>query len=354
AHRSIPSTPRATAPGTPPVTPEGRPTRWAAARNTVAALALLFVAMTFAAFMGNRWWVFDLFTSFRSQLVCILTVLAIALAAFRRWRILVITVFALMLNVGQVAPLFVATAPDPITGSPTLSIAHLNLQSRKGSTSAIVDWLAAKPADVVVIFDTPRSLADAVSGGLYGYRMIYPRVTKSGTDKNGQTTVAYEPRSAEVVVVTNRDDVTADKPTDADLPGSVVQLHASIGQQTVSLLGLHTRSPTSPNRYIQRNRQLDALTAWMRSASEPAIAFGDFNVTYFSPTLRRVLDQSGSHSSQIGFGLQPSWPSIAEKAGIAIDQSIYKGSITPIDRRLGPSFGSQHHSLIVTYAEARS
>jgi endonuclease/exonuclease/phosphatase (EEP) superfamily protein YafD len=82
------------------------------------------------------------------------------------------------------------------------------------------------------------------------------------------------------------------------------------------------------------------------------VAFGDFNVTAYSPYLRRLLDRSGAHSSQAGFGVQATWPVQFRPAGIGIDQSVYTGTLTAVARTRGPSFGSEHRVLIVTYALA--
>ena len=97
---------------------------------------------------------------------------------------------------------------------------------------------------------------------------------------------------------------------------------------------------------------LDAVTNWLQATPAPAVAFGDFNVTYYSPTFRRVLDRTGARSSQLGFGIQATWPVQFRPAGIAIDQSIYTGNLTAVARRRGPSLGSEHRVLIVTYAMA--
>ncbi len=82
------------------------------------------------------------------------------------------------------------------------------------------------------------------------------------------------------------------------------------------------------------------------------MAFGDFNTTYYSPELADLLHRSGATSSQLGFGIQATWPHQFRPAGIAIDQSVYTGPITAVRRQRGPSLGSQHRALVVTYALA--
>ncbi len=324
-----------------------------AAVIVTVAVTIVATIATLAGFLAGRWWVFDIVTSYRPQEGIALTAAVVMAIALRCWKILPVAVLALALNAWQVAPVLREHQPAAAAGSPTLSIAHLNLQSSKGDIPAINTWLAGHPADIVVVLDTQRDLAATVYQGVAGYSMIYPYVTGTTTNKkNKKTSVTFAPRSAEVVVLTDIDGVTANEPETPDLPQSSVELHATIGDQRVSLLGLHTQSPTTAARHALRDTELGAVASWIDAAPEPAVAFGDFNVTYYSPVLKDLLDDTGARSSQLGFGMQATWPVQFRPAGIAIDQSIYTSGLTAVSRRRGPNFGSEHRTLIVTYALA--
>ena len=317
------------------------------------AVTLVATVTTLAGFLADRWWVFDIITSYRPQEAIALAVAVVMAIALRCWKILPVAVLALALNAWQVAPVYRDHQPAAAAESPHLSIAHLNLQSSKGDIPAMTAWLAGHPADIVVILDTQRDLATTVYEGVSGYSMIYPAVTGTTTNKKtNRRTVTFSPRSAEVVVLTAIDGVTANEPSTPDLPTSSVELHARLGDQQLTLLGLHTQSPTTPERHALRDLQLGAVSSWLRDAPQPAVAFGDFNVTYYSPVLKDVLDRTGARSSQLGFGIQATWPVQFRPAGIGIDQSIYTGDLTAVSRHRGPNFGSEHRVLIVTYALA--
>ena len=339
-----------------------------AAVIVTVAVTLATTVVTLAGFLAEQWWVFDIVTSFRPQAIIVLLVAAIALVILRIWWILPVAIMSLALNATQVAPVYTQNQPMAATDSPTLTIAHLNLQSNRGDVPGIINWLGGHPADIVVVLDTKLDLASAVHDGVNGYRMVYPRVktivpstqpiapgkkNRNKTSPSGTSYLSFEPRGAELVVLTDREDVTVDQPSVPGLPESVIELHATIGTQPVTLLGLHTQSPTTSLNHDRRDRQLDAVTTWLENTPPPAIAFGDFNVTYYSPYLRQLLDRSRATSSQPGFGVQASWPVQFRPAGIGIDQSVYTGNVTPIARQRGPSFGSEHRSLIVTYALTR-
>jgi endonuclease/exonuclease/phosphatase (EEP) superfamily protein YafD len=59
-------------------------------------------------------------------------------------------------------------------------------------------------------------------------------------------------------------------------------------------------------------------------------------------------DSGGLRNSQIGFGLQPTFP--ASSIGVLrvpIDHLLHSQDLRVRDRRLGPALGSDHFSLIV-------
>ncbi len=311
-------------------------------------VTLVTTGATLVAFAASSWWVFDILTSYRPQFAFVLLAAVVALAALRCWRTLIIAVIALGLNVVQVLPVYTGHQAAPLRGSPTLTLAHLNLQSRVGDLPAMHDWLETAPADVIVLLHTATPTADALRSGVGRYRMIYPLYL--GLNDNGRST--YEPRSPEVIVLTDQPDVTASTPDFQGLPSAAVDIEAHIGHQPVELLALHTLSPGSSQRHLVRDEELNAVAHWLETATRPAIAFGDFNTTYFSPDFRRLLDDAHATSSQLGFGIQATWPHQFRPAGIAIDQSIYVGAITAVARYRGPSLGSEHRTLLVRYALA--
>ena len=310
-------------------------------------VTLTTAVLTAVAFAASSWWVFDILTSYRPQYALVLAIAVVALAVLRCWRTLPIAVIALALNVVVVAPVFTRHQATARSGSPTLTIAHLNLQSRIGDLSAMDRWLDTKPADIVVLLHTTEPTANHLADGVGPYRMIYP--VFAGLNNNLKR--VYTP-SAEVVVVTDRSDVTAAVPTFPGLPIDAVNITAHVGSQRVTLLGCHTLSPGSSPRHDERNRELDAVGQWLRATPGPAIAFGDFNVTYYSPAFQHLLHIGRATSSQLGFGIQATWPHQFRPAGIAIDQSVYTGRLTAVARYRGPSLGSEHRALIVRYALA--
>ena len=117
-------------------------------------VTLATAALTAVAFAARLWWVFDILTSYRPQFALVLGVGVVALAALRCWKTLAVAVLALALNASQVAPVFLDHQAAARPGSPTITIAHLNLQTRVGDLAAMDRWLATHPADIVVFLHT--------------------------------------------------------------------------------------------------------------------------------------------------------------------------------------------------------
>ena len=90
----------------------------------------------------------------------VLMIAVVALAALRCWRTLLVAVLALGLNVVVVAPVFTGHQASAAPGSPSLTIAHLNLQSRIGDLPGIHRWLETKPADIVVFLHATEPTAE--------------------------------------------------------------------------------------------------------------------------------------------------------------------------------------------------
>src|SRR4029079_14149201 len=93
---------------------------------------------------------------------------------------------------------------------------------------------------------------------------------------------------------------------------------------------------------------------WSVAHGVRRIVEGDFNATPWSPSFHRLLDDGHLTSSLDGFGLQVSWPESNVLLRIPIDHALLGPALAATDRGTGPSFDSQHRSLHVTVAPARS
>src|SRR5262249_6462450 len=96
---------------------------------------------------------------------------------------------------------------------------------------------------------------------------------------------------------------------------------------------------------------LAALGERARDAGGSRIIIGDLNSTDGSAHFRDLLRVSGLRDSRLGFGRQPSWPTMGFYR-IAIDHALVSDDLAVVDRRPGPNVGSDHFPLILDLAPA--
>ncbi|MFO0909887.1 MAG: endonuclease/exonuclease/phosphatase family protein [Isosphaeraceae bacterium] len=111
--------------------------------------------------------------------------------------------------------------------------------------------------------------------------------------------------------------------------------------------------PTSPlwRKFEPGNPELAALARVVGSGTESRIVMGDFNSTDASAHFRAFVRATGLRDSRLGFGRQPSWPSMLHYR-IAIDHAFVSSDLAVINRRLGPMIGSDHLPVLFEVAPA--
>jgi endonuclease/exonuclease/phosphatase (EEP) superfamily protein YafD len=116
---------------------------------------------------------------------------------------------------------------------------------------------------------------------------------------------------------------------------------------TVHVLAAHPVSPlTSATRAAQRDRMLDRLPMMANELLRAGRRIGDLNATPWSPRLQEPCSTTAELvDSQLGHGLQPSYPATRGRLGLAIDHVLHTDELTTIERELGPAFGSDHRMV---------
>jgi endonuclease/exonuclease/phosphatase (EEP) superfamily protein YafD len=72
---------------------------------------------------------------------------------------------------------------------------------------------------------------------------------------------------------------------------------------------------------------------------------GDLNATPWSPRLQALLADARLVDSQVGHGLQPSYPAARGRLGLTIDHILHTREPTTVERELGPNFASDHRMV---------
>lgn len=307
-------------------------------------LLVVVAAGTFVAFFARWSWQAELLASFRPHLA--VASLAAALGCLVLLRPL--PALGLVLLAGlNAAPVLLAVggpAPAAAPGAPTLLVGHQNAQGGTGAGGAtrVLRGLAEHPVDVLVLLEPAPDWGAFLRAP--ARRMGYEVVLPSSGPADERVLVLSRVPLADVQVLDR-----------AGLPPASVAITAPLGEQEVHLLGVHTRNPLTPGRWRLRDDQLDAIARWVEQQEDPVAVFGDLNVTPWSPTYTAFERRTGLVSSAAGRGLDVTWPHRTpwvRRLGIPIDHLLHSPDLTTTERRVEPTFGSEHGVLEVGLAPA--
>jgi endonuclease/exonuclease/phosphatase (EEP) superfamily protein YafD len=129
-----------------------------------------------------------------------------------------------------------------------------------------------------------------------------------------------------------------------------------VDKQPIELIGTHPLVPVTRKNFHSRNRQLAALSDYIRERDRPLILMGDFNLTPWSPYYRRFIKKTKLHNTRLGFGILPSWPRSATHVhypkwliplmNIPIDHCLVSKHFKVARISTGANANSDHASLI--------
>lgn len=224
------------------------------------------------------------------------------------------------------APAQPAAAP---ASAPELRLVLANVLFTNADPSAFGRWLAAHPADVVVIEELNRPFE-----ALMDQHPDYPyREAVYTGDAFGIGVWSRQPLKVQALSL-----------GEAGLPSLAIQWEAEQGAQTpVTLLATHPLPPIEARYFAARNQQYEALAAFLATQPAPRILVGDLNITPWSGYYRGLEQATGLRNSRQGQGLLPSWPSHwPALMRIPIDHVLWQGPWTSVHTELGPDIGSDH------------
>lgn len=121
-----------------------------------------------------------------------------------------------------------------------------------------------------------------------------------------------------------------------------------VDKKPIKLIGTHPIVPIKPGNFHSRNRQLAALSNYIRGLNQPLILVGDFNLTPWSPYYRQFINKTKLHNTRLGFGILPTWPRPASH--VHLPHLLLPLMNIPIDH----CFVSKHFSVAGIYTGANA
>ncbi len=317
-------------------------TRWRSAWSRIMwyLLAPTLLALCFS--LGARWhWAPELATHFQVQYaMALLITLAAALWLKKKWTA-VLSLAALAFVLWQIIPIYLP-AEDPGEHGEAVRFLLANVHTGNRDYQRLLELVADEQPDVIVLLEVDGQWLKALTPleQQYPHKVLRPRFDNFGL-------AVYSKRLLE--------DVQTEELADSEVPTVTAKLPVDGAQLTV--IATHPLPPVSSLYANTRDRHLVALSHKVNAldVGTPAIVLGDLNTTSWSPRFTDLLESSGLRDSRQGFGIQGTWPLGIWPLGtgplaIPLDHALVTPNVAVLNRRVGPSIGSDHRPVLVDLA----
>lgn len=332
--------------------PASRPKRLAA-RWLAASIGGLPALATVLAFGGAWSWQLDLLAHFRVQYAAVLAIMVILAMFMRSWRLSLLLMVPLTINIAVILPLYfqprwLAPHPEFISqdqhlGTP-LKIMSYNMGGMFEPGQEPLELIRNSDADVVVLQDVRPAMLDQLEFAVAPFRVF---LSDARTDGYGVAMLLRVSIRPQVVI----EDAKLIHLTDSGNDKSPFAIEAKMRWQgrLISVLTLRAATPLARHNPPTQAQQFQGIVQWVSKQHRPVVVIGDLNTTPWSYAFKQLLDETGLQNSQLGFGVQGSWPATGGAIGqLPIDHCLVSPSLLTINRKLGPSYQSTHHAMIVT------
>jgi endonuclease/exonuclease/phosphatase (EEP) superfamily protein YafD len=300
----------------------------------VAAPAVIIALVSLAAFFGRWVWWLDVLANFRAQYFVVLTVTGLVVV-LSRWRNLGYAILGTALvNLVFVLPLYLGGPDRSDPAAPSMRVMSFNLLSNNQRFAEVIDFIEELDPDLVFLHEASRPWELALDSSSLAYNMVRPR----SDDMVFGTLVLVRQEQVEAV----------SHGFAATQPRAVELTYRPRGwPDRIQVLSTHPLAPSSARRAALRDAQIRFAAEWAEGREGAVVVVGDLNATPWSWPFA-LLNATGLHNSQRGFGLQASFPTTTLFfLRVPIDHLLHSDALVVRDRYLGPSLGSDHYPLVV-------
>lgn len=307
------------------------------------ALLLCFVLTFLAAFH----WTFALITHFYLQIgfFALLTVPFLLRTNKNYILAACMTVIAVFSYVQTRLPMqnpWVFTAPKASENSGILRIAQYNKYHKNKKFEFLTNWLESNNIDILVMQEVTR------------YDVIKLKETLLDVLPYTLPAMKHRPGYATVFSKYPLEDLLIHHICDKTCPTGGIRFKTTLLEgQSVTIYTVHADTPIKNNHYRLQKEELLNAGKWISEGKAiNKIFIGDINTTPYSPPFKTLIKESSLNYQFYGFLPANTWPSflILPVLKIPIDHILFSDSLTLLDIRRGQSYGSDHHSLIATFA----
>ncbi|MFG0248900.1 MAG: endonuclease/exonuclease/phosphatase family protein [Phycisphaeraceae bacterium JB051] len=377
---------------------EAAPPRLYRSRHRKAAMLLLIsggvpALATFLGFLGLLWWPFDILANYRPQYALILVGVMLALFVTKRFLWGLLLLLPIALNVVLIVPLYIPTDQQikvqermliqeqaklakalangedatPVRNTNTaqiirydeeakvmrdglmwhvsdepLMIMNLDMNVAERGSEHVMNLINDGQADIILAQSITESTLKQLSmhGTPYRIHNSMPQDDDYGIAMLSRVSLPPKIR----ITASDTISLTNDKLSTPAITATVLWY-----DRQFQLLMVHLPGPWSPNGAKQYKKHIDGIVTWVNAQDDPVVVMGNFNATPWSAHFSDLLQKTGLNNSQIGFGIQPTWPAsggfpIGE---IPVDHCLHSEQLVTVERGMAQTNGADHRPLIV-------
>ena len=329
------------------------------------ALGLLVFAALRLIFGDTLWWLAFLgnFTPFYFIPLLVLLPLALILRARRSVLLMLpVLVIGLLIFGREYLPKAQAAAGDD---AKSLRLISFNVWGDNHNPTLIEDWLKTQDADVVVTVEMPPAWANGIPSlkQTYPYQIqrIAPTIYKSSTILSRRPIISSEEFNL------SADGADSQQRVVVDVDGQQVaiygiHLYVPFGDQAQVALPHAVPHALSSNKLLfyddtERDAQIHALIARLKTEPLPYIVAGDFNTSDQSLIYNDLAAVMGDSFREVGTGLGTSWPAFHAYGFprllpplVRIDYIWHSSQFRALEAAQGPYLSSDHLPLLARLA----
>lgn len=302
-------------------------------RFTNRLMALLLLLSSLLILLPLPQFYLDLFRSFAFHWMigCGLIALIALLSASRLW--LGAGLLSFLTLFFYLSPHLLPYPATATGGDSDFRIGQFNVNAYIDRHAELVCQSSALDADVLAFQEVSSHWLESLDSQLcqeYPYSYAHP----SNHTSYGLAIYSRQPL-CDIREIT-RDNVNS-LSTKVGLPG-----------QEVQVIVTHTRSPTSRERYRDRNAHLRFWAHTLRQQQDtPTIFLGDTNAVPWDPGMKGLREKSGLRDARTH--LADTFPSWAPVTGIPIDHILYSKELERSHFERLSRTGSDHHGLVADF-----
>ncbi|HEY9685434.1 MAG TPA: endonuclease/exonuclease/phosphatase family protein, partial [Coleofasciculaceae cyanobacterium] len=307
--------------------------------QTIILLATTVLSVGHYLFGNNHY--LELLAHFRFEYLCLQIACLLGFIMLWRWKLALLTLLFLIPNAMLIFPYYLPQSRILSVGDAHIKIMHINVLGINRDYSAVAQAIQENKPEILVLEEYNERWRVALTKTGILKQFPYNYVVQYGND--GLYSRIPLKRVYSEYLQPSKD------------PTTIAKLN--LNGNPVTMLVVHPRPPVWPSNALRNRNMFAKWTQDFKQYGQNVILVGDLNNTPWSSSFQNLLKQTGLRDSQLGFGIQPSWPIRGSRkaskelklpfALLPIDHVLVSPNFVVLDRKLGPDVGSDHLPVIV-------